>query len=312
MLRRRCPIRLALPAVLLASPLSAQLSSSSSNVADADCSGLKLIAAGGVPDGSSHAYKFQGICKILSVNYSSDQVVGLTYDTDKDVKVTGQVWATAAVKWESQTGDLTEKVETFGAYAGELLMTLKCAQDPVITSIACQPTAYKNTTGWPGFDGAWAHARPVTRGKTTLFEAAAFSKKKPAGNPASPPPPPPAPKTTPKPGPKSTVPLARTPAVAAPVVSRVVVAPQPPAPRLAVPRVPAVQEIPLVRGARIPLTSGRSLSARFERSGLRWAILGSRGQVMRLFPDGSRAFRSGAGKVTVDWGAGVYDAGVQQ
>lgn len=149
-------------------------------------SGLKLQAAAGVPSGSHHNYRFQGICKLFNVTQKSS---GKTYDHVGDVCAVVLVW------WKEDSGDLTEKLQVEGerqghSVKGTIQMVLKCTQDPVLSKPACVRGQYTNSSGWAGLDRAFLAAKPIV-GKTTEQEAEPLSKQQVADQPASPSPPPP-------------------------------------------------------------------------------------------------------------------------
>jgi len=146
---------------------------------DADCRGLVLQAAAGVPADARHVYQFQGPCKLSVGKFGS-----INYPAQ---------WTRAQAEWNAVTGAFYERVVTEGKFAGTIEMWLKCAKDPVVTSVACVQVDYRNQTGWSGFDGAWKQSRPITRGKTTVFEATILSNKapppgQPVGGPGGSPP----------------------------------------------------------------------------------------------------------------------------
>jgi hypothetical protein len=145
---------------------------------DTDCRGLVLVAATGVPAGTTHTYQFQGTCKLLGK-------LGSFFSPPQ--------WTRAQAEWNAVTGTFHERVVTEGKYAGTIEMWLKCAKDPVVTSVTCVQVNYRNPTGWSGFDGAWHQRRPITRGKTTLAEATILSHQapplgQPVGGPGGSPP----------------------------------------------------------------------------------------------------------------------------
>ncbi len=132
---------------------------------DADCRGLVLQAAAGVPADARHVYQFQGPCKLSVGKFGS-----INYPAQ---------WTRAQAEWNAVTGAFYERVVTEGKFAGTIEMWLKCAKDPVVTSVECVQVDYRNPTGWSGFDGAWKQRRPITRGKTTVFEATTKSHQAP-------------------------------------------------------------------------------------------------------------------------------------
>ncbi len=292
------------------SPAAAQIfSSSSSGGETVDCSAMDLTAAKGVPHGAVRAYRLHGVCRLIAVKHSSSKVAGITTDTDHSSTQVGTVWATTEIRWERSTGALQQAMEVDGDRTGTLKMVLKCAQDPVLGKVLCQKVAYDNGTGWSGFDAAWHAARPITNGRVTEAEAAALSKQASTSNP---PPPPPAPgKPAPTPAPAARTAPAATSTVAAAPTAPTSVSREPtsqPGPPDA-PAPTGYAEIPLRPDTRRLLESGRALATRPQREGLRWAILAPDGRVLRLFPEGSRAFENRRGEVVVDWGGGTYQAG---
>jgi hypothetical protein len=187
-----CSVALALAALAVARPASAQVfSNSSTNSQSADCHGLLLVAASGVPNENLHKYRFHGTCKMLDVTSTKDYVVGVKTGSSQSSDVVGSVWAETAVSWDRATGELRESVKLQGQTSDTINMVLKCASDPVVGKPSCVQVRYRNETGWAGFDGAWNDSRPISAGKTTLAAATALSAK--AGAPNAPPPPPPPP-----------------------------------------------------------------------------------------------------------------------
>lgn len=306
--------------LLLVSAAHAQVFSSSSYpYQDADCSGLKLTAAKGVPSGSVHKYAFHGPCKLLRSKVTTDKVAGIATGSSTSSVVEATVWVEAEAAWDKQSGLLSEEVKVEGAYAGTLSMLLKCAGDPVIYHVTCYQDAYDNETGWQGWDRAWLKARPITYGKTTPAQATAMSESGIAGNPP-PPPPPPAPDEgkTPKPvalrdaakavaATNASASTVSTKSQPGPPDAEVRLNPQPEPPSAEVR--PGFTTIPLKAGTRVALESRRVLAARREAQELRWAILDEKGVELRLFPAGSSALRSRTGDIVVDWGGGLYGAG---
>lgn len=307
-MRSVCSTALLLGAGLLLVPAArAQLISSSTHpYQDADCSGLKLTAAKGVPSGDVHKYAFHGPCKLLRSKVTTDKVAGISTGSSTSSVVEATVWVEAEAAWDKTSGRLSEEVKVEGAYEGTLSMLLKCAGDPIIYHVTCYQDAYDNGTGWKGFDRAWLKARPITAGKTTPAQAAALSQSAAAaGAPPPPPPPPPAGEQPREPTPLSGA--ARAVAAARAPAAEVRLNPQPEPPSKEAR--PGFTTIPLAARTRVELESGRVLAARLEARELRWAILDEDGVELRLFPAGSSALRSRAGDIVVDWGGGLYRAG---
>ena len=313
----RCSAVLVAAGLLAAPALRAQIISSSTYpYQDVDCSELKLTAAEGIQGGSSQSYAFQGPCKLLRSKVTTDKVAGISTGSSTSSAVEATVWVKAEVVWDKQSGLLSEGVSVEGAYAGKLAMQLKCTSDPVIYVVTCYQEAYKNGTGWEGWDRAWLKARPITYGKTTLAQAKTFSESNTASNPV-PPPPPPAGDKTPKP--VELKDAAKAVAAASPSVTTSASTPTSESAgevsRSSQPGPPNTEEhagyttIPLVARTRVALESGRVLAAALEDRELRWAILDQEGKRLRLFPTGSAALRNRAGDILVDWGDGIYRAG---
>jgi hypothetical protein len=127
---------------------------------DTDCRGLKLSAVSGFPDGAVHIYNFEGTCRVFEIGVSH------SFGDPTMVQRTR-----AEIRWVAATGEVHEWVTTEGKYHGLIEMFLRCPRDPVVNTGACTQISYHNSTGWPGFDGAWHQRRPITRGKTTSFIA---------------------------------------------------------------------------------------------------------------------------------------------
>ena len=195
---------------------SAQIppSSTTTNAHNVDCHGLKLVSASGIPAGPTREYKFHGICNIQEVFSKTGSFAGFEYDQDDPAaKTLATVWTDVVATWNSQTGNFTEHAKTQAPYAGLVSMALRCAGDPVLTGVTCKGLGYSNTTGWDGFDLAYAIPRPISRGKTSLAEATALSQQHVASTPPAPPPAPtPTSPTIPRvPMPTRTAPVAVAP-----------------------------------------------------------------------------------------------------
>jgi hypothetical protein len=290
---------LTLLAGVLAISLPASVTAQNFTSTRTDCSGLELYGAKGIPNGSTHAYQFRGICRelemddgttVLGVRWEGWVEIESTYDTKTATLVEG---ATVKISGPSS-----------GPPSGDIKLVLKCAQDPMLTSSKCAVMQATSTTNWPDFAKAWQSGKPFTQGKVTLALASSLSSKSSSGNP---PPPPPAP--------KSNAPtlqdLSKT--VAA-IEANKSASRDGPAPVVGAPRVStgaATAEIPLEAGARIALRDGRSVAALMHAGALRWSMVGADSAVLRTFPAGSRVLRSGS-KILVDWGGGTYDAGPER
>lgn len=152
------------------------------NKADADCSGLELKAASGVPDGPVHQYAFKGICNSFVNHISDGSSTGKTPDKT--------YWAEAKAEWNEQASTLTERVTLSNPPASgswDVVTILKCTKDPIVYKPSCVLVQHKNETKWQGFsNAALEQKRPILSGKTTLTAAAALSKQAKGGTPPSP------------------------------------------------------------------------------------------------------------------------------
>jgi hypothetical protein len=293
---------------------SAQIfpTSKTTNVADADCRGLKLVAASGIPGGPTREYKFHGTCKILEVYPTTGSFAGFEYDKGADAKTLATVWTDLVATWNSQTGYFREDAKTQAPYAGLVSMVLRCAGDPVLTGVTCKGESYSNTTGWSGFDHAYAIPRPISRGKTTLAEATALSQQHVTSGSPNPPAPPPPPAPTPTsptiprvPAPTRTAPVAVASPQIALVPTRSTLSPGPPPP----PASTGPLEIALAPAVRLDLQDGRAIVADDGEGGLRWAIVGPKDQLLRRFPAGSKVTEGSHHDLTVHYPGGSYRAG---
>lgn len=270
---------------LLCAPRSApaQIVGDGFSSTELSCAGLKLETAWGVPDGVEHQYKFGGSCRV----YQSD---GEGQQHDFPV--------IAEASWNSKTKKLTEGLKILGDFeyydthvAGSVQSIYLCSADPIIGPAACNGDAHENEIALDQFSQAFLAHKPLLAGRTTLAEATKLNQKK--GSPPPPPPPPAKPK-----------PMVRATLKPPGPVTVTTIKPKPPAADCTS-VAPRRSEVPLAPGVRLLLESGRALAARAEGRDLRWAVVGQDQAILRLFPEGSRAFRSGNGDVIVDWGGGI-------
>lgn len=288
---------------------SAQIppSSTTTNAHNVDCHGLKLVSASGIPAGPTREYKFHGICNIQEVFSKTGSFAGFEYDQDDPAaKTLATVWTDVVATWNSQTGNFTEHAKTQAPYAGLVSMALRCAGDPVLTGVTCKGLGYSNTTGWDGFDLAYAIPRPISRGKTSLAEATALSQQHVASTPPAPPPAPtPTSPTIPRvPMPTRTAPVAVAPTQIALAPVRTTPSPAPPPPESAGP-----VEVALAPAVRLDLRDGRAIVADDGAGALRWAIVGPTDQLLRRFPAGSKVMEGSSHDLTVHYPGGSYRAG---
>jgi hypothetical protein len=71
-------------------------------------------------------------------------------------------------------------------------------------------------------------------------------------------------------------------------------------------------ELPLTRGGRAPLEGGSSLVGEIQGREIRWILRSPSGEIMRVFPSGSRAYRDANDHVTVVWSGGRERGGTVQ
>jgi hypothetical protein len=283
--------------------------STTTNAHNVDCRGLKLVSASGIPAGPTREYKLHGLCNIQEVYSKTGSFAGFEYDQDDpEAKTLATVWTDVVATWNSQTGDFTEAAKTQAPYAGLVSMVLRCAGDPVLTGVTCKGLGYSNTTGWDGFDRAYAIPRPISRGKTSLAEATALSQQPVASTPPPPPPPPAPTPTSPTiqrvPVPTRTAPVAVAPPRIALAPVRSTPSPAPPPPESAGP-----VEVALAPAVRLDLQDGRAIVADNGEGALRWAIAGPTGQLLRRFPAGSKVTEGSSHDLTVHYPGGSYRAG---
>lgn len=170
--------------VLVAAPVAR---ATTVNKAEADCSGLELKAASGVPDGAVRQYAFKGICKSfihhIKNGESSSKTPHMTY------------WAEAKAEWNEQKSTITERVSLMNPQTSEswdVVTVMKCTKDPIIHKPSCLLVKHQNETKWEGFsNAALEQKRPILSGKTTLAAATAVSKQAPPPPAANTSPPPP-------------------------------------------------------------------------------------------------------------------------
>ncbi|HJR64481.1 MAG TPA: hypothetical protein VJ803_12330 [Gemmatimonadaceae bacterium] len=274
-----------------------------------DCSELQLHDAKGVPNGTSHGYRFRGVCRELEKD-----------GDDRIVRVRWEGWVEIESVYDTKSATFTEMASvkmsghSSGPSSGTAQIILKCAQDPMLTSSKCTVMNSDVTTQWPDFVKAWLNGKPFTGGKVTLATATSLSSKSAAENP--PPPPPGTSSPTLQDVAKKVGEALGGSAGAEGTTARTTGAPQRaeatvrPAP--VPPARPEPVEIPLAAGTRISLQSGNVVAALPLEGELRWMIVGAEGEVLRTFPPGSRTFRAASNEILVDWGGGTYKAGPER
>jgi len=174
-----------------------------------NCNKLKLKAATGVPDGTTHQYEFSGTCDLY-------------IDTKSGPYYLRTIPAYAAAEWHAATHTFNESFASMapvdfthshqdGDYGynvsvhittGKVQSIFKCTQDPIIHKASCGLTAHTNKSNFKSFSfEATQESQPILKGKATLAEATALSKldanKPKSGAPTPPPPKPNAAKNNP-------------------------------------------------------------------------------------------------------------------
>lgn len=252
-----------------------------------DCD-LHLAAAAGVPHGDVHKYEIRGLCRENSGVVSN--------------KTVREVWVVANARYDVKTAAYQEQIVATGWGApAKTVINAKCGDDPMITNAKCTAQFIAPANPWPDFVTFWKLGRHLTKENVTYAKAAELSKSA-ASVAKTPPPPPPAPKpkpTTPKnalKGAADAVKTAKDDSV-------------PPIKTIPTKPLVAQTEIPLAEGTRIYLESGNSLQAITLEGELRWMIVGPNGEVLRTYPSGSRAYKTAAGEILVNYGAGVQNLG---
>jgi hypothetical protein len=175
---------------------------------DSDCQGLKLKGASGVPQEKVHKYSFLGTCNIIFVRSESGGSINLLTTVPAEAQgewdaVKLQFSENFRVLANAHYGGVDEGNTHWngGDITNGLVQTVfKCNDDPLITNASCLQTAHSNQSGFEQFSNPAFQNRPLLKGKTSLFEAAAMSKQQaaqPPGQPVQPPPPKPnSPNTT--------------------------------------------------------------------------------------------------------------------
>lgn len=159
-----------LPAVrvlLAAACLGATGLAAPAHAALLNCAGVKLAAAKGVPALTLHEYKFAGSCQVVAFG-------GLNTSGSETLMVD------AGATWNATTRILTERLRvegSLGKHSGDVETVFKCDSDPLIGAAACVVVAHKNSTKLDEFSGPpIKQNQPILKGRTTMAEAAKFSK----------------------------------------------------------------------------------------------------------------------------------------
>lgn len=247
-----------------------------------DCD-LHLVSAKGVPNGAAHAYDIRGLCR----------------ETDDEARVLREGWVQSEAVYDVKSATYSESIRVTGYGApATTKITAKCGDDPMITKAKCASQFVKPMNPWPDFVAFWNEGQHLTRENVTYAKAVDLSKNATVAK--NPPPPPPPPKGKPKVAIKD----------AAQAVKRAMAEDSAP-PIRTNPIAPPTgrTEIPLAEGTKIELASGQSLQALTLDGELHWMIVGAEGEVLRTYPAGSKAFKTAAGEILVDWGGGVNNLG---
>ena len=132
-----------------------------------NCAGLKLAAAKGVPALTLHDYKFAGSCQVVAFG-------GMNQSSSETLIVDG------VATWNATTGTLKERLRvegSLGKHSGDVESVFKCGGDPLIGAAACVVVSHNNSTKLDEFSGPpLKQHQPILKGRTTMAEAAQFSK----------------------------------------------------------------------------------------------------------------------------------------
>ena len=132
-----------------------------------NCAGLKLAAAKGVPALMLHDYKFAGSCQVVAFG-------GMNQSSSETLIVDG------VATWNATTGTLKERLRvegSLGKHSGDVESVFKCGGDPLIGAAACVVVSHNNSTKLDEFSGPpLKQHQPILKGRTTMAEAAQFSK----------------------------------------------------------------------------------------------------------------------------------------
>src|SRR5262245_10842962 len=180
--------------LLLAIGLAAGGTARAAPYMDSDCHALKLQDASGVPQSSKRHYWFSGTCNINAVLDTGPKVLrtvpavaegswdGASKTCSETFHLLGSVYIDiyAASTGSSIFGSSSVNLGGFTISTGVVSSTFKCNEDPLVSSAACvlvQGT-HSNLSGFDAFSNpAERQHRPMLKGKTTLAEATAVSKK---------------------------------------------------------------------------------------------------------------------------------------
>ena len=144
------------------------------------CGSVKLVGAN--VSSSDHAYKFEGQCE------AGDKIASVS----------------VLASWKATTKRATENITVGGSGGGKIVTTMSCPSDPFVNDVSCTVLSHSNTSSHNVLSSKF----PLTRGLTTMAEAAA---KSPSGGQNEPPPPP--------------KPVVQAPVIASPAEGQVVAGP---------------------------------------------------------------------------------------
>lgn len=163
------------------------------NWVHADCRGLTLSSASGVPSGAVHVYRFKGACNLTEIHGASEPVLSsppVVADATWDVAArtfTESVHLVAPTMvsfWGDYSNSLKPNT-TVEVGTGPEVDAFKCDTDPVLTKSAhCRVASWHNGTGWGGRKDGFAslpssYHQPILLGLGSKAKAAQLSIRHP-------------------------------------------------------------------------------------------------------------------------------------
>jgi hypothetical protein len=150
---------------------------------DSDCHALKLQDASGVPQSKKRSYSFAGTCNLNYVYSSGPSVLRTVPATahgewDQDKKEFKETLNLLVGLHLPGVQDGNTHINGWDVTTGLVESSFKCDNDPMVAKAACGEFFHNNESGFKPFSNpALKQHRPMLKGKTTLAEATALSKK---------------------------------------------------------------------------------------------------------------------------------------
>jgi hypothetical protein len=188
-IRPRHVIAVAIAFVAFGAAADAQLSSKASWRQRVSCGpGFTLTAASGVPDGSRHAYRFEGACAFQILKNGTVQESRLFH-------------LKASARWDPATSVFDEQLSIAPtllnlssgsrSVSGTVSTRFTCSGDPVVSGGTCSGVQHDNSSSLPELSDSFNAGVPLLAKRATLAQASALSAQQSAS--ATPPPPAPRP-----------------------------------------------------------------------------------------------------------------------